>query len=130
MSITLDLRLQEALSSRLDYADFLELILQDELNIRNDRLLRKRVKSASFHKLKPLDQFNWDFNSGIERRRIFDLSSCEFIRQAKDVLFIGPPGVGNYRKYLVMERKLAFSPLRSASQELFSFHNILFTEVL
>ena len=94
MSLTLDVRLQEALSSRLDYADFLELVLQDELNIRTDRLMKRRVKSASFHKLKPLDQFNWDFNSGIERKRIFELSSCEFIRQTRDVLFIGPPGVG------------------------------------
>lgn len=94
MSLTLDVRLQEASSSRLDYADFLELVLQDELNIRNERLLRRRVKSASFQKLKPLDQFNWDFNSGIERRKIFDLASCEFIRQTRDVLFIGPPGIG------------------------------------
>ncbi|MFA6569597.1 MAG: IS21-like element helper ATPase IstB [Victivallales bacterium] len=94
MSLTLDVRLQEASSSRLDYADFLELVLQDELNIRNERLLRRRVRSAAFQKLKPLDQFNWDFNSGIERRKIFDLASCEFIRQTRDVLFIGPPGVG------------------------------------
>ena len=33
---TLELRLQEASSNRLSHAEFLELILQDELNIRNN----------------------------------------------------------------------------------------------
>ena len=35
---SLDVRLQEASSSRLSHAEFLELILQDELAVRHDRL--------------------------------------------------------------------------------------------
>ena len=43
---TLDVRLQEAAGHRLDHAEFLELILQDELLVRNQRLIQRRVKAA------------------------------------------------------------------------------------
>ena len=37
MSQTLDVRLQEAAGNRLSHAEFLELVLQDELTVRTDR---------------------------------------------------------------------------------------------
>jgi DNA replication protein DnaC len=94
MSRTLGIRLQEAAAGRLAHAEFLELILQDELNVRKERLLSRRTQSADFHHLKTLEDFDWSFNASIPRREIFDLAAGQFIRQATDVLFIGPPGVG------------------------------------
>lgn len=94
MTATLDVRHQEAVANRLEYLEFLELIIQDELTVRNDRLLKRRLKAASFVNLKTLEDFNWDFNSNIKRKQIFDLAAGNFIRQGKDVLFVGPPGVG------------------------------------
>jgi DNA replication protein DnaC len=91
---TLDVRLQEAAGHQLTHAEFLELILQDELHVREQRLIGRRVKSASFKELKPLDDFDWSFNPGIPRKQIFDLATCRFIREARDVLLMGPPGVG------------------------------------
>jgi DNA replication protein DnaC len=94
MGLSLEVRLQEARSNNLDYEEFLELALQDEMNVRHDRLIKRRVKAAAFAGNKTLDQFNWSFNQKISRQQIFDLASCDFIRKGKDVLFIGPPGVG------------------------------------
>jgi len=94
MSQTIDVRLQEAAANRLDYAEFLELIFQDELTVRDDRLMKRRLKAASFCNLKSLDHFNWDFNPTINRRQIFGLATCDFIRKTRDILFIGPPGIG------------------------------------
>jgi hypothetical protein len=42
---TLDVRLQEAAASRLGHGEFLELILQDELNVRQQRQLDRRTKA-------------------------------------------------------------------------------------
>jgi hypothetical protein len=39
---TLDVRLQEAVSNRLGHAEFLELICQDEINVRQQRLMEGR----------------------------------------------------------------------------------------
>jgi DNA replication protein DnaC len=91
---TLDVRLHEAASHQLSHAEFLELILQDELLVRNQRLIDRRVKVARFRELKVLDDFDWAFNPTIPRKQVFDLATCRFVREAQDVLFLGPPGVG------------------------------------
>jgi DNA replication protein DnaC len=91
---TLDVRLQEAAGHHLSHAEFLELILQDELLVRGERLIERRVKMAQFRELKPLDEFDFAFNPSIQRKQVFDLATCRFIRESRDVLFLGPPGTG------------------------------------
>lgn len=94
MSDTLDVRLQEAQGARLTYAEFLELILQDELLIRDQRKFMRRVKSAEFRDLKSLEDFDWGFNPRIQRSLMYDLATGKFIKQRRDVLFCSPPGTG------------------------------------
>ena len=91
---TLEVRLQEAAANQLSHAQFLELIAQDELLVRKERLIARRLKAARFPNLRTLDQFSWDFNPRIDKKAIFDLAAGEFIRNGRDVLFVGPPGVG------------------------------------
>lgn len=91
---SLDVRLQEAAGHRLSHAEFLELILQDELAVRAERLLARRIKAASFREMKTLDQFDFSFNPSINKKQIYDLATCRFIREGRDVLWLGPPGVG------------------------------------
>jgi len=90
----LDVRLQEASGNGLSHAEFLELILQDELAVRRERLVTRRLKAAAFRDLKTLDDFDWTFNKSIKRRQVQDLASGQFIREQRDVLLVGPPGVG------------------------------------
>jgi len=91
---TLPVRLQEAGANRLNHGEFLELILQDELNVRQQRMLERHTKAAEFRSLKTLDDFDWSFNPSIHKKEIFDLATGNFVREGKDVLFLGPPGVG------------------------------------
>jgi DNA replication protein DnaC len=91
---SLEVRLSEAAGNRLDHAEFLELILQDELNVRSSRLVSRRVKAACFGEVKNLDEFDFSFNTSIKRKQIHDLAAGQFIRQKADVLLLGPPGVG------------------------------------
>jgi DNA replication protein DnaC len=94
LAASLDVRLAEAAGNRLDHAEFLELILQDELNVRRSRLIDRRVRAAMFRETKNLDDFDFSFNPSIKRRQIHDLASCQFLRDKADVLMLGPPGVG------------------------------------
>ncbi len=94
LATSLDVRLQEAAGHQLNHAEFLELLLQDELAIRSERLIKRRVKGAAFRELKTLEDFDWQFNPSIKRKQIFDLATCRFIREARDVLLLGPPGTG------------------------------------
>lgn len=91
---TLEVRLQEAAGNSLTHREFLELILQDELLVRQHRQLARRVKGAAFRDLKVLDEFNWSFNPSIKKNEIYDLATGRFLNERRDVLFCGPPGTG------------------------------------
>lgn len=91
---TLDIRLHEAASCGLSHREFLELLLQDELLQRDERQMARRMKLACFREAKRLEDFDFSFNTTIKKNLIFDLATCRFIREHRDVLWIGPPGTG------------------------------------
>jgi len=72
---SLDLRLQEAEANRLPYAQFLELIFQDEINVRHQRLLARRRKAADFREPRSLEHFDFGFNPTINRGQIYELAA-------------------------------------------------------
>jgi DNA replication protein DnaC len=94
MAAVLPMRLQEAKANDLDYLEFLERLIADELSRRKENLLNRRLKAARFPSLKVLDDFDFAFNPAISKKEIRDLASSRFIHQVQNVLFIGPPGVG------------------------------------
>jgi DNA replication protein DnaC len=91
---SLEIRLQEAAGNGLSHSEFLELILQDELAVRADRQFQRRFKAAEFRDRKSLEDFDWSFNPTIPRKQVYDLASCRFLREGRDVLWLGPPGLG------------------------------------
>jgi DNA replication protein DnaC len=88
---SLELRLQEASANALPHAEFLELVLQDELHIRHQRQIARRNKSASFRESRTLENFEFSFNPTLNRSRIYELAAGHFIRQRRDLLLVGPP---------------------------------------
>ncbi len=91
---SLEVRLQEAQGNQLSHLEFLELIISDEIALREDRAIARRVNAARFRELKTIEDFDFSFNPSIKRREIMELATCRFIRERRDILFTGPPGVG------------------------------------
>ena len=83
LAASLDLRLQEATANQLPHAQFLELLLQDELNVRAQRQIERRKMVAGFRDLKPLEDFDWGFNPSIKRSQIFDLATGQDARNTR-----------------------------------------------
>jgi DNA replication protein DnaC len=94
LAANLELRLQEAESHQLPYPQFLELLLQDELNGRHGKAIARDTKAAAFREQRCLGDFDFSFNPSVPRAKVYELATCQFIGQARDVLLIGPPGVG------------------------------------
>ncbi|MHC4066958.1 MAG: IS21-like element helper ATPase IstB [Planctomycetota bacterium] len=90
----LEVRLQEAAGNGLNHQEFLELVLQDELAVRADRLFNRRVKAAAFREPKTLEDFDWAFNPSIKKKQVYDLATCRFVTERRDVLWLGAPGTG------------------------------------
>ena len=91
LACSLEVRLQEARGNRLDYMEFLELLLQDELSVREQRMIERRTKAADFRDQRTPDSFDFSFNPSIERKQIYDLATGRFVERAEDILLIGPP---------------------------------------
>jgi DNA replication protein DnaC len=91
---SLEIRLHEAATSGLNHREFLELLLQDELLIRNHRLINRRTTAANFRETRRLEDFDFGFNPSIKKERVFDLATCKFVRDRRDALLVGPPGTG------------------------------------
>ena len=95
MARALEPRLLEAQSAQMAPIDFLSTLVSDELTIRADRLLQRRIQQARFRDAdKTLDAFDFDFNKKMNRRLVFELATAQFIDRREDALFLGPPGTG------------------------------------
>ena len=95
IATSLEARLVQAQADHSAYADFLALLLQDELTRRADRLLTRRLKEAQFRDPdKTLDGFDFAFNKKMDRHLVFELATGRFLTQREDVVFLGPPGTG------------------------------------
>ncbi|MBL7095740.1 ATP-binding protein [candidate division KSB1 bacterium] len=94
MAQKLPIRLQEATANELPYLDFIKNLVDDELTIRKDRLLNRRLKQAQFPYLRTIEDFDFSFNPSINKQQIKQLAAGAFIAKNENVLLIGPPGVG------------------------------------
>ena len=94
MSEKLNIRIQEATANELSYLEFLNNLVDDELTIRKDRLLSKRLRQAMFPYMKTIGEFNFSFNPSINKQQIKQLASGAFVANHENILMIGPPGVG------------------------------------
>jgi DNA replication protein DnaC len=64
------------------------------LSRRADRLFARRLKQAGIVAVKEFSDFDWSFNPKIPRRQLCDLATARFVAEHRNVLLIGPPGVG------------------------------------
>jgi DNA replication protein DnaC len=94
MANALGARNQEAIHHHLAYPEFLELLVEDELAMRRDRLFARRLKQAGVTEVKSLESYDWSFNPQVPKGLILDLATARFVREHGGVLLLGPPGVG------------------------------------
>lgn len=87
-------RVAQAEAAPLAHLDFLDLLVEDELTRRADRLFDRRVKQAGLTTLKTLADFEWSFNPKLPKAKLAELASARFVPTHSGVLLIGPPGVG------------------------------------
>jgi DNA replication protein DnaC len=87
-------RVAQAEAAPLAPLDFLDLLVEDELTRRADRLFARRLKQAGIITVKTLADFDWSFNPKIPKLRLIELASARFVQSHGGVLLIGPPGVG------------------------------------
>ncbi|MFQ5745195.1 MAG: IS21-like element helper ATPase IstB [Acidobacteriota bacterium] len=91
---TLSVRNQQAIEDKLSYVEFLQRLLEDEVERRAQKQLALRIRRASFAAEKTLEGFDWSFNPTLNRQQILDLATGTWIARKECTLIVGPSGVG------------------------------------
>jgi DNA replication protein DnaC len=91
---TLPGRIAYGRKSKITELDLIELVLQDEIDRRDQKSLSNRLSKAGFEDEQTFEGFNWETEVTFDRDRVRDLLGLGFIERAEDIIFMGPVGVG------------------------------------
>jgi len=91
---TLDVRNRQAIEEKHSFVEFLERLLEDEVERRGQKQLMLRLRRASFLGEKTLEGFDWSFNPTINRQQVLDLATGQWIERKESCLIVGPSGTG------------------------------------
>jgi DNA replication protein DnaC len=91
---TLEVRNQQAIQEKCTYVEFLQKLLEDEVERRNQKQLALRLRRSDLDPNKTLETFDFHFNGSINRQAIYDLATCGFVERSESVFILGPAGVG------------------------------------
>lgn len=94
MLATLPERLALARRDQLDYADFLQVVLADEVTRREHRRLEMHLERAGFEEVCRLEDFDWTAKITLDRRLVNAVFSLDFLMKKENVILVGPVGVG------------------------------------
>jgi len=81
-------------TDQMGYLDFVDLLLGEELGIREGRRFRNALKLSGLPHHKSLEDFDFTFQPELEPRKVRDLATLEFVERHGNVALLGPPGVG------------------------------------
>jgi DNA replication protein DnaC len=76
------------------YLEFLDLILEEEVGMREGRRFRNALKLSGLPHHKTLDQFDFAFQPDLDLRKIRDLAALGWVTGKANIALLGPPGVG------------------------------------
>lgn len=92
--VLLDGYLERAIKEKIPLVDCLDFLLKEEIEFKNDTSLKVRTKVAGFPYQKTFEQFDFNFQPGIDLTTINELRTMRFVHQMENVILLGPPGVG------------------------------------
>lgn len=85
---------EQAAQGRLQYEEYLSLLLEEELRGKTERSIRTKIHKARFPFIKTLEAFDFSFQPSLGEKEIIKLSGLEFMEKKENLIFLGPPGVG------------------------------------
>jgi DNA replication protein DnaC len=91
---TLEARHRQAIDGKWSYIEFLQRLLQDEVERRGQKQLQLRLRRAGINTTKSLESFDFSFNPTLNRQQLLALAAGDYLREKRNVILCGPTGVG------------------------------------
>jgi DNA replication protein DnaC len=86
--------LDRGIKEKLSATQVLDQLLAIEVEATRERRQRGRLRFARYPVHKTLAEFDLDFQPGIDRKVVAELSTLRFVEERRNVILLGPPGVG------------------------------------
>ena len=108
MVLTLDNRSAQALESNLTPLEFLALLLDDEIERREQERLKRRLGESGLDERKTLAQFDFAAVPQLNRSAVLELANSGYLGRGENILMCGPTGTGKSH----LANALGFEALR------------------
>lgn len=86
--------LLEAETSKVSYLDYVYLLLEKEANVREQKNLERRIKTAKLPLNHNLNDFDYTAENGITKTQLSQLRELNWIDQIYNIVLMGPSGTG------------------------------------
>jgi DNA replication protein DnaC len=84
----------DAAKTKISYQEYLYKLLQKQIIDRVDRSINAKIKKAGFPYLATMEAYDFSFQPNLDEKLLRELSTLNFLKDAKNILLVGPPGVG------------------------------------
>lgn len=91
---TLEERARQATSDGMSPVEFLALLLDDEIERREQGRLRRGIREGRLDEHKTLAHFDFGASPTVPKALVMDLASCRFLERGENILLAGPTGTG------------------------------------
>ena len=90
----LDTLCQQAAAQDWSYTRLVAALLSGEVEARHKRTVELNLKFAKFPLIKRLEDFDFAAQPGLDRRLLDELATGRYLSEGRNLIFLGPPGVG------------------------------------
>lgn len=94
IAASLDEELAKAARETTPGAELLERLFALETNALTERRIERRIKEAKLPERKLLSDFNFNFQTGVDKRQIMELATLGFAGRRQGVIIAGNSGTG------------------------------------
>jgi DNA replication protein DnaC len=98
---------ENAVKTKSSYQEYLYKVLQNQIIVRMDNSINAKIKKAKFPFIKTIEEFDFSFQPSIDEKLIRELANLNFLSHAKNIIFVGPPGVGKTHMAVAIGIKVA-----------------------
>lgn len=85
---------KKAAQKHWTYTQYLTELIQGEMDLRQDRSIKRRIRLARFPVIKTMEQFRWTWPKKINRLQVQNLFRLNFIKDKSNIILLGGVGLG------------------------------------
>jgi len=92
----LDNYLEISIKEGKSFIEIIDYLVEQEIQSKEARSKAVRMRIAGFPFNKRLADFDFKYQPSLDKAAIREMASLRFIRNAENIVFLGPPGVGKH----------------------------------